>query len=251
MVTVTVRPIADGTYKQCLIYPTTPSTHFDKVDETTPNDATDYVYTGFGDGLAHSNVVDTFVKGSTGIPSGSTINSVTVFIRAHTVPTPSGSKVSYGIALYEGGVLTLVKPFSYTAWTTSSRAWTTNPRTGNAWTVSEVEALEVGFVSDDSYDAIGDESFGECSTVWVEIDYTPPTVAAKKIFMDGFVFIGTLIYLSTVFFIHFDRKFLFFLSKCLNALSPSCMSSLSPKPFWELVLKDKPDTQRLGKRLIL
>ena len=187
MATVTLRPNADGTYRQFLIYPTTPTTHYDKVDEVTPNDAVDYVHSCFGDGAAH-DVVDTYLKPATGIPAGSKINSVTLYTRGLVVPTPAGLRVYWGYALFEGGVLTASTVWRYTAWTTTYYTFTTNPRTGLPWTVSEVEALEFGVCAQDRYDTAGDESWAKVSTVWLVVDYTPP-VAVKRIMGDGFVWI--------------------------------------------------------------
>jgi len=188
MATVTVRPTADGTYKQFpVIYPTTPSTHYDKVDEVTPNDATDYIGSNAGDGAAH-DFYDTFKKAATGIPSGSTINSVTVYTRGRVIPTPAGSKVTWAEAIYTYGKLYDGATHNYTSWTTTSTTWTTNPYTGAPWTVDEVEALEIGVKGLDRYDTAGDESWAQVSTVWAVIDYTPP-VAAKRIMGDGFVWV--------------------------------------------------------------
>lgn len=173
MATVTLRPTGDGTYKQWLIYPTTPTTHYDKVDEATPNDGTDYLDSGFDDGAAH-DVYDTFLKPSSGIPAGSTINSVTVYSNGLVVPTAAGVKVVWNEALLVGGTLYKGASHNYTSWTTTSTTWTTNPKTGAAWTLSDVENLEFGVYGADRYDTIGNETWAQVTAVWLVIDYTPP-----------------------------------------------------------------------------
>ena len=173
MPTVTLRPNADGTYRQFKIYPTTPTTHYDKVDEVTPNDGTDYITSMYGDGLAHE-VYDTFLKPSSGIPAGSTINSVTVYSRGRVTQTPGGFKVSWRNCLLVDGTLYTADNFQYTSWTTVNSVWATNPKTGLPWTLSDIEALEFGVFGTDKYDAAGDESWVDITTVWLVIDYTPP-----------------------------------------------------------------------------
>ena len=67
MPTVTLRPSSDGALLQCLIYPATPTTHYDKVDEVTPNDATDYVLSPNVAGVAYR---DSYGKPASEIPEG-------------------------------------------------------------------------------------------------------------------------------------------------------------------------------------
>jgi hypothetical protein len=184
MTTVTLRPTGDGTYKQWLIYPATPTTHYDKVDEATPNDGTDYLKSGFGDGAAH-DVYDTFLKPLSGIPAGSTINSVTVYSNGRVVPTPRGSKVTWAEALLVGGTLYKGSSHNFTSWTTTSAAWTTNPNTGAAWTLSDIEALEFGVFGQDRYDTAGNESWAEVTAVWLVVDYTPPPAGVQHFIGDG------------------------------------------------------------------
>jgi len=179
MVIVTLRPIADGAYKQWRIYPTTPTTHYDKVDEETPNDAVDYITSRFADGADHY-VYDTFIKPPTGIPQGSTINSVTVYSRGIAVKTILKVVAPWTEVLLVDGTLYTGYPHYYTTWTTTYRTWATNPKTGSPWTLNDVEALEFGAYGEDGYDDDGNETWVSVTAVWMEIDYTPPVIITKK-----------------------------------------------------------------------
>jgi len=179
MPTVTLRPSADGALLQNSIHPTTPTTHFDKVDEEVPNDATDYVYSPTPTGAYR----DSFVKPSSGIPSGSTINSVTIYHRLRTTLSE---------LRYCGAVCTLLRdslgnvvvsfPFIQAVWTTVSVLYTTSPFTGSAWTLAEVEGLQIGTQCESIMDEEYTSGQGYCSTIWLVIDYTlPPVLGASTV----------------------------------------------------------------------
>jgi hypothetical protein len=186
--TVTVRPISDDVVQFPQIYPTTPTTHYDKVDETTPNDGTDYVSAAASDGLTHT-FRDFYNKQATGIPSGSTINSVTIYIRYQGYKTTLGkigscaTSIKLGTNTKDGSVTT-----GTPLWYTKSDTYTTNPWTSAAWTLTDVENLKIGCMGNDVYDTGGEESAPSISTVWLVIDYTPPA-AAPHMVGDGLTWI--------------------------------------------------------------
>ncbi|MEM1589685.1 MAG: hypothetical protein QW175_04655 [Candidatus Bathyarchaeia archaeon] len=169
MPTLILRPTGDGSLRECSIYPTTPTTHYDKVDEETPNDATDYVY-------ASTTTIDakrdTYTKPSTGLPSYATINSIKIYNRLYSPATPLGARPA-GATLIRIGTQDFTGTMAYyTAWTTVSTTYTNNPATNQPWTVSDVEALEIGTILYVDEDGEGNRSGCQCSTVWLEIDYS-------------------------------------------------------------------------------
>jgi hypothetical protein len=184
MATVTLRPIADGALLQNAIYPTTPTTHYDKVDEETPNDWVDYVYCP----ITLASARDSYVKPSTGIPAGSTINSVTIYNRAYTPPTESGL-MPYAKRLLRnaaGTVWTSTTNNQAKVWTTLYDTLTTSPFTRAAWTLDEVEGLQIGCENTTVEDpATGTISSGSVSTVWLVVDYTPPAVGVPRFIGNG------------------------------------------------------------------
>ena len=189
MSTVTVRPTSDGALVECSIYPTSPTTHYDKVDEDPPNDATDYVY---GDDVGGVAKRDSYIKGSTGIPDGSTINSITIYRRHFCGAGTDGAKGSTeGLLRNNAGTLAYTTVLNPTVWTTSSYVWSTSPFTAAAWTLDEVNGLQIGCRSNAKYDTT-DEAYysGAISTVWLVIDYTVGGVAAAIVIKgDGLTWI--------------------------------------------------------------
>jgi hypothetical protein len=184
MPTVTLRPTADGAILGNRIYPTTPTTHYDKVDEETPNDLTDYVYGGDTVGAYY---MDTYVKPSSGIPAGSTINSVTIYNRILTPPGEAGTMGRVATLLRNAaGVLAAGTNKYARTWTTISTVYASSPFTGAAWTLAEVEGLQIGTRTLTNNDAISGPVQGMCSTVWLVIDYTPPPpVGVPRFIGDG------------------------------------------------------------------
>ena len=175
---MTVRPTADGALLECTIWPTTPTTHFDKVDEVTPNDATDYVY---GDDITGVAKRDSYAKGATGIPAGSTINSVTLYRRHLCAPGTGGAKGSTeGLLRNSASTLAYTTAVAPVVWTTTSYAWALSPFTSLAWTQAEVEGLQIGCRSNANWDSVDEMYYvGYISTVWLLIDYTEAVAAGQ------------------------------------------------------------------------
>lgn len=183
MATVTLRPNADGSLLECAIFPVAPSTHYDKVDEVTPNDDTDYVYSR----STPEVVKDCFLKPSSGIPMGSTINSVTIYNRGIIYADELGMILGVLKTLLKiAAVIQLGSAQQPDSWTTFSTTYATSPFTGSPWTVLEVEAVEIGTECASRWSPGAEiASMALCSTVWVVIDYTPPVVVAKRVVGDG------------------------------------------------------------------
>lgn len=110
------------------------------VDESPPNDATDYVR-----GTVSASYQLDLYSMSINIPDGSTIVRIGLFVRCRYVQLIFGgmaygkSAMRIGSTIYYG-----TENLLYPYWQTYSQYWTTSPATGNAWTESEVENLQIG-----------------------------------------------------------------------------------------------------------
>ena len=164
--TETLRPNAAGDLTQCI--PNGAANNWDCVDETPSDENTTYVNE---DGLT-ATLNDLYNLPATSIPVGSTINSVTVYNRSKRIVAGRGSgktKIKTNGVEYNGS--------SYapgTSYGNFSTVYNTNPQTGNAWTIDEINALQIGVV------VISSSYLGElvgirCTQVYVVIDYSPPT----------------------------------------------------------------------------
>jgi len=170
--TTTLRPNAEGDLLQAdIVYPSTPSTHYDKVDEET-SDA-DATYVGKSDTTDVGYYTDLYNLPDGQIPSGSTVNSVAVYIVVRNVVSGVGG---YRTTIKTNGVVyngTAYSPAG-TTWYTYSTNYTTNPNTGVAWTIAQVDALQIGVQLIGEYYASSDTYlYGRCTQVYVVIDYTP------------------------------------------------------------------------------
>lgn len=159
----------DGVGVTTQLSPSGAANNWDCVEETPPNDATDYVYNALDATLQ----IDTYAV-SIGIPDGSTINSVTVYWRARYRLWSSGSATCNGKAIVRvgstnyGGASSILT----SSWVTRSYIWTNSPATGSAWTESEVENIEIGV---GLYSQYSWRRMAECTQVYVVIDWTPGT----------------------------------------------------------------------------
>ena len=188
MPTETLRPNAAGDKTEWpLCQPPGPDHHF-VVDETPPNEDTDYVEVLFS---IVGERRDLYNLPASSIPAGSTINKITVYYRHRgTLYTDfrcaaliKTNGTEYASGYTENG----------TNYQTFSQIWSKNPFTGEDWTIDEINALQIGVAG--TRGAWYDEDTGftfydntRCTQVYVEIDYTEAAVA-KKVLMDGFIFI--------------------------------------------------------------
>lgn len=125
------------------IFPTSPSTHFSKVDDiqTTPNDDTDYVYCN----TTAPAILDMFNITNHTTETG-VINYIQVFSRARAHPVgqaPTG-EYKHKITCGAGNALSPNYAPLSTAYQSYSTIFTTNPATGIAWTWANIDALIAG-----------------------------------------------------------------------------------------------------------
>ena len=176
---VTLHPTGDGTLSQCRIYPASPTSHYDKVDEETPNDATDYVNAG---GYEGETLQDSYTKPPCGIPAGSTINSVIIYTRIYTPKVD----LTYGWVkslLRSGSTNYLGAFYQAAAWATKSDTYALSPFTGVSWTITEIDAMQIGQQCSSVTTPYENVANAYCSTVWIVVDYTPP-VAGNNYVVD-------------------------------------------------------------------
>jgi hypothetical protein len=112
--------------------PSSPATLWDKVDETSPDDG-DYI---IGSPSGSGNYYQLFVSSNFTIPDESTITDITIYYRAKDQSNGNNNIRAYIKAggSYDSG--SSVNPSL--SWTTYSYSFTTNPSTGLAWTVDDI-----------------------------------------------------------------------------------------------------------------
>jgi hypothetical protein len=156
------------------------STAYQQVDEESLNDA-DYfgVTTDSTNYSVGNNCFRSFSFPSTGLESGTSINSVTLYFRVsghHTYHMAPFFRLNS--ANYEG---TQVSPSPENTKATYSQTYTTNPYTGAAWTLSQVDSLDAGIhlyskaASGDSY------SNAICYWFYAVIEYTIPETYSSSL----------------------------------------------------------------------
>lgn len=165
----TLRPNAAG--DETGIEAQTPSdgSHYDKVDEASPDDATTTVRT--------NNT--TYERDLYNLPSLSgsptTINSITIYFRCYRATSQNcyaKPTQKSGTTVTDGTEVSVTQ-----TWTTYSQTYTTNPATGSAYTLSEINALQIGVcLRKDGTGAL--EVF--CTQVYVEVNYTAITTKTSS-----------------------------------------------------------------------
>lgn len=194
MTTVTLRPNAAGDLTQCSEYPTSGS-NYDKVNETVEDEDATYVYAPI---FTNAYYEDLYKMPASGIPVGSTINSVTVYAYFRNNKTPLGGSTSANNAIKTHSVLYLGTTWvPGTSYALFSDVWTTNPNTLAAWTIAEIDALQVGCKLRDVSNLETADASARCTQIYVVVDYTPP-VSAVTARGDGLTWIVALLRRKTV-----------------------------------------------------
>lgn len=155
-----LRPNADGSYTECNRHGA--SSNYRCVDEAIADEGSTYIYSSGG-----ATMLDTYHIQNRSEATG-TINSVTVYARLRADgPSAQMAQIvtrTHYTDYYGSDILYL----GYGGWANYSETWSTNPHTGQAWTWSEIQYLQIGIKLND----LG-HGYPECTQVYAEVNYTP------------------------------------------------------------------------------
>ncbi|MFC2011805.1 hypothetical protein ACFLVU_01620 [Chloroflexota bacterium] len=163
-----LRPTADGDETTVqYINPVSPPTHWDKVDDVTPDGYSTSVYT---EDYSVVWTEDLYQIADHSAGQGQ-INYVRVYaVAAHETSNPSGNNFRIHIKTngveYNGTALTTT-----TTYTAYSYDWNDNPQTGQPWTWTEIDNLQAGV----SLLRAKNNVYTACTQVYVTVNYTPQT----------------------------------------------------------------------------
>jgi len=162
MATETIRPNAAGDVTQLYNSAVNQSNNYSYVDESSANDS-DYVY---NKGDKEQWDTDLYNIPSTAIAEGSTINKITFYARFKGgLGGEDHCKFAYksGGTTYYSSAPNVTSSFAEYSW-----EQTTNQKTSAAWTIDDINALQIGV----SLYRGKSTSSGCCSQLWIVIDYT-------------------------------------------------------------------------------
>jgi hypothetical protein len=114
---------------------------------------------------AGNGQAEQYSTGPNSIPSGSTINSVSVYSRARK---ESGSGATWSVRLYLGASYTASSAHFFTTSYVSFTDVLSRPG-GGTWTLADLSTVEVRFTG------TGSTIPKRCSSLWLIVDYTPPS----------------------------------------------------------------------------
>lgn len=180
MTTETLRPNAAGDVTQ--LAPSA-APNWECVNEAVANGDTDYVQNA----TANTTLYDLYNIPDSAIPVGSTINSVTIYWTAKKMAVPSTRAISgYSYIKTEATEYQGTQTALTTSYVERNTAYALNPKTGLAWTLAELNALQIGVLLGNNYLDDLHFAYGICTQVYVVIDYTAGGApAARKSFGDG------------------------------------------------------------------
>lgn len=180
---VHLRPSAAGDNTNWTVTPPATS-NYDDVNETTPNDATDYVSSLSAGTIDDYNIDDT----SSDITSSSTVNVVHVGFRvrcavaAGTRPRVRVRLKSEASGTVSNGTTTTINT---TTWATNGdgslgnytlTSYYTPGNLGTPWTKTTLDSAQIGIEEVNTATNLAD-----VSTIWMLIDYTTPVAITDKI----------------------------------------------------------------------
>ena len=173
--TVTLLPAGSGVYSYNEAVPVGCSQKWQCVDDPSSDEDGSYVKAWWGE-YSPGNFafgLESYDFPSSGIPAGSTINSVSVYVRVKGVATShtpyvcpilwSSSGTGSGMVR---GTFESIPVGSYTTLTSLSNLTCNSRLTGcPAWTLREANSLQVGWYAD---------SESRLTRAWAVVSYTPP-----------------------------------------------------------------------------
>lgn len=173
--TIIKYPGEDGAYVSLAVYPSSPTTHYTKVNENPPDNDTTYLK---DKGSSQPMAYDVFIKEAISFPEGYNITSVRVVLTVKThlyVPECSG----IASARLRNSTANITSSGVDIAWSTYSEvtfSWSNlSPFTGLAWTQDEINAMQFGLGLEGGFDFETSRYRGcRCTQVRLEIDYTVP-----------------------------------------------------------------------------
>jgi len=187
--TTTLRPTGDGTYKQFPgIYPTSPTTHYDKVDEASQDGDLSFI------GTTEESVAreDTFTKPDYTLPSGETISKAILYICARRVqgPPATAAVAARFELLFSGTPYITVNSFTNDTYVLFSHEYTSPPwDPGTAWEETDVDSMEFGVQGISASQKIGGITYWNTVNVTqTYLEVLSSGAAAAKTAGDGLTF---------------------------------------------------------------
>lgn len=179
------------------VYPSTPSTHYDKVDDPDASPDEDATYIQTDD--TSTPYGDRYGKASLSLPSGAVITSVQIRMRAKRVPLNPSYKANpriYGALRISGNSYfgNTARTLTNDAYADFTDTWTVNPATGNPWTLDDInntlEAFNILGNSAYRTDPYGLPWFTlvRATQCLLIVNYTVPAIA-KRISGNGLVWV--------------------------------------------------------------
>jgi len=163
MATENLRPNANGDNSECLGSDSNSTDNYQLIDESSANDA-DYVDANTTEANWY---LDLYNLPSTAIPAGSTINKITIYGRL--AETINGNDYCNFIYKSGGTIYYSSAPNVTTSLAEYSWEQTTNQKTSAAFTIDEINVLQIGVCL---YVGTKGNGWGRCSQLWIVIDYT-------------------------------------------------------------------------------
>lgn len=171
----TKRPTSDVSRGFPNIYPVTPNTHYDKVDEAVADDTATYIETG----NTTTRVYDRYGKATYTLPAGQKVAFVKITCRGMTEQFAAGKEAIFYFGVYIGTTYYLsgAQKTNY-AWSTKTFTYALNPATSLEWTEADINNMQIAVAGQSYYVAADLEYYYAYVTqVYVEVyTYVDATV---------------------------------------------------------------------------